>query len=67
MANRPVLTDEIEITPEMIEAGEEALWDADLGAPMGLSSVNTVENILKAALKAGGSSPRISSHHRSER
>ena len=50
MTDRPAhCKGEIEITPEMINAGEEALWNADYGSPVGLSAMNTVENILKKA------------------
>lgn len=52
-ADKPTL-EEIEVTPEMIEAGERALDDADIGSPHGLGTFSATESILLAALKAGG-------------
>ncbi len=59
---RETATDEIEVTPEMIEAGEEELWNSDYGSPVGLTALNTVENILTAALRSGGFHVRKPSH-----
>ncbi len=53
---------EIEVTSEMIEAGEEELWNSDYGSPVGLTALNTVENILTAALRSGGFHVRKPSH-----
>ena len=61
---KPTDCDDVKITPEIIEAGEEALWNSDYPSPVGLTSVNTVENILEAALRAAGFVPRTSSRRR---
>jgi hypothetical protein len=49
---------EIEIAPEMIEAGCEALWDSDYGNDRTTRSSDVVVSILFKALKAAGFSPR---------
>jgi len=51
--------DEIEVTPEMIEAGERVLADSACWASDGLSTLTTTENILRAALTAAGFAVRI--------
>jgi hypothetical protein len=53
----PTSTSEIEITPAMIAAGCDALWDSDYGLPT-VGSVDVVAAILWAALEAGGFSPK---------
>ena len=50
--------DEIEITPAMIEAGCEALWDTEYGSCPTTRSAEVVELILEASLRAAGFSLR---------
>jgi hypothetical protein len=50
----PELAPEIEITPEMIEAGSHALLDADYGSSSGLSTAEVVESVISRALSAAG-------------
>ncbi len=53
--------DEIEITPEMIEAAEAVLWESGVGdLRVGLTYLGVVKSILITTLRAGGFSPRIS-------
>jgi hypothetical protein len=47
-------TPEIEVTPEMIEAGSHALLDADYGSSSGLSTAEVVESVISRALSAAG-------------
>jgi hypothetical protein len=60
--NETKSTTEIVITPAMIEAGCDALWDSDYGHPTS-RSIDVMVSILFEALKAGGFSPKMSSDH----
>lgn len=44
----------IEITPEMIEAGKEALWDSDYTTDSVPDADYTVRQIIRKSLAAGG-------------
>jgi hypothetical protein len=59
MCDRPAIepTEEVEITPEMIEAGATALLDSDFDGgrnPTALGLDGTVLSIIRAALEVGG-------------
>ena len=45
---------EIEITPDMIDAGKEALWDSEYDGTASTSSSAAVFAVLQAALERAG-------------
>jgi hypothetical protein len=50
---------EIEVTPEMIEAGREALLDSDYRSDNTVRSSDVAANIIFAALLYAGFSPKM--------
>jgi len=50
----PETSPEIEITPKMIAAGSEEIWDSGFGGEGEDSVVGLCERVLLASLRAGG-------------
>jgi hypothetical protein len=48
----------IEITPKMIDAGCDALWDSGYGSST-VMSIDVITSIIRAALEAGGFLPKM--------
>lgn len=67
MADRPVLSEEIEITPQMIEAARDRLWDRDpLLEFAPLISHDVLSDVISAVIQQWLKTPPSNSSCRSE-